>query len=104
MSVDPKAANPSFAAFARVRHYGDKLFDALQELDEAGGSAQAVLGQGWQPKVQHAALASLKATRDALDVEIKRMERRHQSYKPGPKGRRPSKPGAGPVQVKRKAE
>jgi hypothetical protein len=61
-------------AWNRVQGYLDKLFDALQDLEEGGGVAEAARLAGWKPSKLDKVGASLKATRDAIDGELARMK------------------------------
>jgi hypothetical protein len=71
---DPQLPDPT-VAWNKCQLYLDRLFDALQDLDEGGGLAAAAERGGWkgQKKLEKAA-ASLKAVRDQIDAELARLK------------------------------
>lgn len=70
---NPSRPDPA-VAWNKVQVYLDKLFDAIQELDEGGGVIEAARLGGWKPTRLDKAAASLKATRDAIDGELARLK------------------------------
>lgn len=62
------------AAWDRATGYLDKLFDALQDLDEAGGVPAMARAAGWKPARLDQAVRSLKAVRGQLDAELARVK------------------------------
>jgi hypothetical protein len=73
MSELARSPDPT-VAWNKVQGYLDKLFDALHELEEDGGVAEAARLGGWKPSKLDKAAASLKATRDAIDGELARLK------------------------------
>jgi hypothetical protein len=73
MTDSPKTPDPS-VAWNKVQVYLDKLFDALQELEESGGVIEAARQGGWKPSRLDKAAASLKATKDAIEGELARLK------------------------------
>jgi hypothetical protein len=69
----PETPDPA-VAWNKVQGYLDKLFDALHDLDEGGGTIGAARLGGWKPGKLDKAAASLKATRDAIDGELARLK------------------------------
>lgn len=76
----PIPADRGQVAWSRVAGYCDKLWDALQDLDEAGGVTRVAAFGQWQPKTQDKALATLTAARDALASEVARLEARRRHF------------------------
>jgi hypothetical protein len=77
--VPPKgsgSADPATVAWGKAHQYADKLFDALEALDEAGGIVAAAKLGGWSPKARKRAEASLAAARDAIDRQLLRLRGR----------------------------
>jgi hypothetical protein len=69
--------NPSpdpSVAWNKVQGYLDKLFDALQDLEEGGGVIEAARRGGWKPSKLDKAATSLKTTRDAIEGELARLK------------------------------
>jgi hypothetical protein len=62
--------DPAVLAYAKVYTHSDRLFDSLNALEELGGIARAAKSAGWSPKALNKALASLRATRDAIDGQL----------------------------------
>ncbi len=62
------------AAWQRAAGHLDKLFAALDALDEAGGIARASAEGGWTPKALDRAASSLLAAREAIDDQLARVE------------------------------
>jgi len=60
-------------AWQKVQTMATKLFEACEELDEAGGLREALAG--WTPKSEARALATLRAARAALDAQVRELER-----------------------------
>jgi hypothetical protein len=65
--------NPT-VAWNKAQGYLDKLFDALQDLEEGGGVLEAARIGGWKPSKLDKAAEALKATRDAIDGELARLK------------------------------
>ncbi len=65
---------PAERAFAKVRTMAEKLYEASEELEDAGGVREAVAG--WSAKSEAKALATLRAARAALDARIRELEAR----------------------------
>jgi hypothetical protein len=68
--TSPNPHDPADVAWNRVQIYLDKLFRALDELDEAGGIRRAAEAGAWKPGSVEKARASLCAAREALDSQI----------------------------------
>lgn len=66
----PDAKDPSIAAYARVFTSADRLFDAVQALEELGGIGRTASAAGWSPKAIRNAVATLEAARDAIDGQL----------------------------------
>ena len=70
---NPPAPDPT-VAWNKIQVYLDRLFDALQDLEEGGGVVEAARLSGWKPSKLDKAVGSLKATRDAIDGELARVK------------------------------
>src|SRR4051794_8646484 len=64
----PPPPDPAAVAWGKTQQYLDRLFDALEQLDEAGGVVAAARAGGWSPKARKKAAASLAAAKDAIGV------------------------------------
>ena len=63
--------DPSTAAWSRAQQYLDRLFDALDALEEAGGLTRAAEVGGWRASPLAKATRSIEAARDALDDQLR---------------------------------
>ncbi len=72
--TDPKppGPDPAAVAWAKVRGHLDKLFGALDDLDEAGGLRAAAKAGSWSPRAHAKALGSLEAVRGQLEAALAR--------------------------------
>ena len=71
---DPSTPKPDpTVAWNKAQGYLDKLFDALHELEEGGGVLEAARLGGWKPSKLDKAAQALKATKDAIDGELGRL-------------------------------
>jgi hypothetical protein len=66
----PATPDPSTVAWGKASQYCDKLFDALEALEEAGGIVAAADRAGWSPKARKRAETSLLAARQAIDRQL----------------------------------
>ena len=70
------------AAWQKVQNHLDKLFSALDELDEVGGIGRAAAEAGWTPRTMDRAASSLLTAREAIDEQLGRVEtRRRQGFR-----------------------
>jgi hypothetical protein len=60
-------------AWGKAHQYADKLFDALEALDEAGGIRAVEEDSRWSLKAKKRAEASLVAARDAIERQLARL-------------------------------
>lgn len=72
----PTGPDPASVAWNRVFQHSNSLFDALEALDEVGGTTRAAAIDGWGGKRQEKALATMLATHEALGREIARLDSR----------------------------
>ena len=72
--------DPSLAAWSRVQGYAEKLFEAIDDLDEAGGVSKAAAVGRWSVDATDRALGSLQAAKEGLDAEIARLESRRRHF------------------------
>jgi hypothetical protein len=70
----PASAPDPTVAWSKVQGYLDKLFDALEELEEGGGVVEAARRGGWKPAKLDKAAGSLNATREAIQGELARLK------------------------------
>jgi hypothetical protein len=66
---NPKAE----AAWQRLQGYLEKTWQAIDEIDDAGGIA--ALAAGWTPKARDRALRSMAQTRTALDAAYQALKK-----------------------------
>ena len=71
-SPKPTTPDPATVAWCKTSGYLDKLFEALDDLDEAGGLDAAAKAGNWSPKARTKAVASLEAVRGQLEVALSR--------------------------------
>jgi hypothetical protein len=69
-SQPPAKPDRATVAWGKASQYCDKLFDALQSLEEAGGIVVAADRAGWTPRARRRAEASLMAARQAIDRQL----------------------------------
>ena len=67
---DPSKPAPSTVAWNKVQQYLDKLFDACESLEEAGGIRAAADSAGWTPKARKRAEAALADAREAIERQL----------------------------------
>ena len=80
MPETPAVPDPSTVAWNKVQGYAEKLFQAIDDLDELGGSTRAATVGRWSVPAMDRALGSLRAAREALDAEIARLESRRRFF------------------------
>lgn len=78
--MPPPADNAAVVAWSQASHYATRLFEALDRLDEAGGSGRAAAAAGWSPSTLDKAIANLQSTQEALDVELARLRARQRHF------------------------
>jgi hypothetical protein len=86
---EPKPPADAQGAYARLVTYADRIFLAVEELEQYGG--MKAVGSGWTAAKLGKAAAVLRSARDALEVplrEIKELSRRPPARRP----RRPTDP------------
>jgi len=76
----PPGPDPALLQWSRVQDYAGKLFEAIDRLDEAGGSARVVEVGGWSVAAIDRALGTLLAAREGLNTEIARLESRRRHH------------------------
>ncbi len=76
----PTGPDPSTSAWSKVQGRATQLFEALDELDEAGGTSKAAAVGRWSPEAMDRAIGSLLAAREGLDAEIARLESRRRHF------------------------
>jgi hypothetical protein len=66
----PPPPDPAEVAWSRATIFADKLFDALQDLDEAGGLGALAARAKWKPAKIDKASSSLKTVREAIEAQL----------------------------------
>lgn len=77
-------ADPAVLAYAKVHTFSDRLFDALELLEDAGGLPRAAVAAGWTPKAIRGVEATLLAARDAIDRQLAELGQVEAARKPRP--------------------
>jgi hypothetical protein len=76
----PPPPDPATVAWGKVQVYADRLFEALDDLSEAGSSTRAAALGNWSVQALDRALGTLQAAREGLDAEIARLESRRRHF------------------------
>src|SRR3954447_8976713 len=69
--------DPAEAAWSRALLYADRLFDALEELDELRGGGAVVAG--WKTGTLDKAIASLEAARVGIEAPLAKLRARREA-------------------------
>lgn len=69
---DPEGPPDVQAAWRRVRSARRRLFEAMADLDEAGGIDALDAARGWSPGERARSLELLRLLRNMIDAEIRR--------------------------------
>jgi hypothetical protein len=69
----PPKAHPSTVAWSKAHTAADRLFDALEALEEAGGIGAAAEAGCWTPKARKKAESSLVAAKEAVERALKQL-------------------------------
>jgi hypothetical protein len=82
----PAAPDPALvSAWSRVATYSDKLFQALDELQELGGVCKVASQARWDPASHDRAAGQLVAVLEAVEAELNSLELRRRHF---PRARR----------------
>jgi hypothetical protein len=73
------------STWSRVATYSEKLFQALDELQDLGGACQLAATAKWSPEAHDRAAGQLQATLEAIESELNMLELRRRHY---PRARR----------------
>lgn len=69
---NPDATPDAQKAYSRLVQYSDRVFEAAEDLNQAGGIR--VVAAGWTPKAVERAAAVLKAARDSIDAQLSQLK------------------------------
>jgi hypothetical protein len=87
-SRPPATPDPATVAWGKASQHCDKLFEALEALEEAGGIVAAADRAGWTPGARKRAEASLTAAREAIDRQLATLkEKRREAQSTPVRGR-----------------
>jgi hypothetical protein len=81
LRIPPRTPDPTLvAAWSRVATYSEKLFQALDELQDLGGSCKLAASARWSPEVLDRASGQLQAVLDSVETELTQLELRRRHY------------------------
>jgi hypothetical protein len=82
----PSRPDPELvAAWSRAVHHSGGLFEALDRVQELGGSCKLAASAKWSPEALDRAAGQLQACLEAVETELAQIELRRRHY---PRARR----------------